>query len=386
MEAKDVKVGMKVVPTTRSINSTWEEWAHGTVQPIKFFNENGYLFVDVDCGGGEFRLNNVLGERWGDKFNASDFEPAEICVGDTVRATKGWVGAEGIVTEVDDQVVCFKSGNSAYSCDAKHVDLVRKAKKPAEPEKPWRPKIGDKVVFIDENANDSNIWPPVGTIGVFTRDDGSQNPEFTWPELGKRFCTIGKLRPATPDEIAAFKKPAYRRPTVGDWVEIVDRSDRNFGKVGVIDHITESLPYPVFVKLASSSVVPQGYDDIKLTTPPEQKPEPREFKVGDRVRDDARGYGAGVVVVNQTCKILTTIVKWDSGHRDNYTPDGRWRSGHPVTLHHIDEPVTVLRSEAEAAVRRAYCEGFGDGQKHIVGCVVKPKPTKTALAKFLEAD
>lgn len=41
-------------------------------------------------------------------------------------------------------------------------------------------KVGDKVVFVGPDRQDCH--PPIGTVGIFIRDDGTDCPEFAWPE------------------------------------------------------------------------------------------------------------------------------------------------------------------------------------------------------------
>lgn len=135
MDAKDVKVGMKVVPHSKSgYGLSWKEFL---LHPAtKSFIDCGYMTV------GEVSLSGIVLEFVGSEkrcsgFFASDFEPAEIEVGDTVRDLLR-DGEECEIAEVSNdgkQVRLFYAGRKPqmsvwWGIDT--VELVRKAKKPAD--------------------------------------------------------------------------------------------------------------------------------------------------------------------------------------------------------------------------------------------------------------
>ena len=61
-------------------------------------------------------------------------------------------------------------------------------------------KVGDKVVFVGPKGAPSQ--PPIGTIGIFVRDDGSDCPMFEWPDgtvpvgFGRSYCSYFRLERA----------------------------------------------------------------------------------------------------------------------------------------------------------------------------------------------
>lgn len=77
MKKEDVKVGMKVVPHSKTgiCPTPISSYQIGDYSPpSKFLKENGFLFVAVDKGENNFLLNENLSEN-GDFFLAEDFEP-----------------------------------------------------------------------------------------------------------------------------------------------------------------------------------------------------------------------------------------------------------------------------------------------------------------------
>jgi hypothetical protein len=214
MEAKDVKVGMKVIPSAKTIGVTYKTMDAFYRENPKLdtaMREHGFLTVyKVDNDGMSAQLSdaNGNGQQW---FSSSDLTEAQIEVGDTVRVVKCMCGGHGTGT----QGVVFESnyGGAQYGVIVKgdkkwhmpeELDLVRKAKKPAEPE-----------------------------------------------------------------------KPADRRPTVGDWVEVVEDTwcfRAGYKAVIETDDHTVGAPYELRSKDGVLHFV--SACRVKLTTPPEQKPEP----------------------------------------------------------------------------------------------------------------
>ncbi len=66
-----------------------------------------------------------------------------------------------------------------------------------------------------------------------------------------------------------------------------------------------------------------------------------QFKIGQKVKDDVRGYGEGVVTDSDGQWILVRF----KGCYQNYTSCGRWKRDHVITLH----PIEVEKAVADGA-------------------------------------
>lgn len=375
MEAKDVKVGMRVVPHSKTTKG-FDDFDKANAWNRNGGKEQGFLYVKGPAkdrsGASCFMLSAKPENSSGDWYNASDFSPAEIEVGDTVRLI--YVGKERVVSSIRDgrYYMLYENGKGGLSegpigFSAEGLDLVRKAKRAA--------------------VTDCATCKASG--------------ETRACKSGSTVCA--NFKPLQPDNLASvtvpnseIPKPADRRPTVGDWVEIVG-STCGGHPIGTIGKVMDAADIDSLAIEANGKVRYHCRKCYKLTTPPEQKP--REFKVGDRVRDDVRGYGAGTVKTLDVGGWYRVGVQFQksSGALVGlfwYTIDGRYWMSEPASLCHATEPATepatVLKSDADAAVRRAFDAGFIDGQKamksRVASTEIVPNPSKAALEKFWEAD
>jgi hypothetical protein len=245
MRTEDVKIGMKVVPS--------DEWMRscGSGKQRRVFEGQGFLFVS-HC------QKHVKGEPWfclredmgttgfgsGRSAYASDFSPAEIEVGDTVRARCS--GGYGHIAAGDEGTVQYISANNNpyvlfhVKCTdvlcmyRSELDLVRKARKPE----------------------------------------------------------IKKEEPGMKCEDCQNYKAKERRPQVGEWVEVIDKHDRHFGMRGTIHHIESCAPYPVYVEHQNGDRAPQGWDDIR----PCSTPSPVTLTISDLRRELREKYGDNIML------------------------------------------------------------------------------------------
>jgi len=79
------------------------------------------------------------------------------------------------------------------------------------------------------------------------------------------------------------------------------------------------------------------------------------FKVGDKVFDNERGYGEGVV--RRFGGFDSIIVDFKEAFNVTYTIDGRWLSHLPVTLFKKEEKMKNYYYVGQ----KVSCQGFGDG-------------------------
>ena len=130
MKAKDVNDGMKVVLHAPAINNTWEEQRQFDIGEM--YDRDGFLVVKhySDDFGGSFLLGHSDAVKTG-HWHASDFSPATIEPGDTVRATcechKVYGDAKACDPAAGTWFLVWPNGQTLRTTCA---DLVRKARKP----------------------------------------------------------------------------------------------------------------------------------------------------------------------------------------------------------------------------------------------------------------
>lgn len=264
MDAKDVKVGMKVVPHAKTRCTSWDEFEREFPRFHKFFHENGFLVVKTADSADYIHLwDGAMGA--GASFNASDFSPAEIEVGDTVRMDCCLThrGREEKVARINtargykpyeidiDGKACF--------CNEDELTLIRKAPKSPEQKKEDKPvskkprledikqgwvvlvRKGMALVALDgeyglEFRDAGQIFQGCGQCARPTNYNSDLNAKAgnsNWDIVAtKRFASayhaIRMLSaPGTInwDWHEDMDKPQFK---VGDWVEVVKRGVHNY--------------------------------------------------------------------------------------------------------------------------------------------------------------
>ncbi len=84
-----------------------------------------------------------------------------------------------------------------------------------------------------------------------------------------------------------------------------------------------------------------------------------QFKIGQKVKDDVRGYGEGVVTDSDGQWILVRF----KGCYQNYTSCGRWKRDHVITLHPIEVEKAVADGASAEDVVKATIMGYVDPNK-----------------------
>jgi hypothetical protein len=284
MDKKDVKKGIKVIPhsKTHPRYESWKSWRDNEDSSTnKFFGENGFLYVST-IDGDEFWLNTSSDKRLGECFRASDFTPATIEVGDTVQTGDEYNDECAIVVgrmtgrdgsflvefppssrfgthDGDGFNLAWGSHPTSGKCrwiNEKNLTLIRKARKPEQPEqkkedkpvskKPRLEDINENYVLKLRNGNmavamKSGHPGDSDPVGVYERRhltangqrySGKPSFEAVYGCLDEYVIVATKKMPKPSMAISAIitntepawdwtidmDKPAFK---VGDWVEVV---------------------------------------------------------------------------------------------------------------------------------------------------------------------
>jgi hypothetical protein len=251
MEAKDVKVGMKVVP-----NDGHRVWSgdHDTANSLR---KHGFLIVrQVGIYGNpdEIDLHHPEnGDIHHSGFRASDFSPATIEAGDTVRMEcdchKGQDGVvERFAKNMDGALTPHvRTSEDVWPCNMDELTLIRKARKPEQKKedkpvskKPRLEEINERYVVKLRNFGRKLAFVVVNEGGKYsTVTKGNATNPCEEVHAGPlmygdgMFCIVAtKQMECQADAIRAvmtntepvwdwtedMDKPAFK---VGDWVEVV---------------------------------------------------------------------------------------------------------------------------------------------------------------------
>lgn len=260
MRAKDVKVGMKVVPHAKTDGLSWAFFADEKDRFYQYFLDTGFLIVGARANNGSFQIGKPDEPR-GYHFNASDFEPATIEVGDTVRVNSE-SGRTGVVYSIDDGWLSMRIA-SAITCTG-HVDgftLVRKAKKHEQPEqKKEEKKMSKRLnVVVVRNVSGNHralveVLPDktieIGKVISYKLSSGSARGEVLTGVVGINADDVPSFTKTAVGDPRVYQmtedmdKPVYK---VGDGVEVVvDTVHAKVGSIGVIDLVdTSNVPYRI---------------------------------------------------------------------------------------------------------------------------------------------
>lgn len=267
MDSKDVIVGMKVIPHDKTALFTGLHTLG--CDTLRFLNEQGFLYVV--CKSGAIGADWILGPdpcvRAGDNFSASDFSPADICVGDTVRV-------KGDENEYIVKHICNgkyhaekPSGHIGhttgyFNARADELTLVRKAKPEKKEEAMF--KVGDKV--SDELHGYGN-----GKVMIMMEDGCT--PVLVQYACGLRpYTHAGQLAGDTAVALKIREEKPECTFNVGDWVEVVAHTIfHNPGfEIGTRHQIEQAdvSPLPYSVKRSNDTEWFKA-DELTPCAPPE---------------------------------------------------------------------------------------------------------------------
>jgi hypothetical protein len=220
MDKQDVKVGMKVVPTAKTIGDSWDVWMKYRAQSFRSW---GFVTVQK-LRPGYFVCDSEY-------FRASDFSPATIEVGDTVRGYSSC----GVVSAVDGNYIRVnwdsgEDGISFHPMDG--FTLIRKARKPEQPT--WKTQI-----VLDEFVGRPEVKP---SAKLTIRFDAIKPEQAAWKHVPFTMSAIDRAEQKKED------KPVSKRPRLEDINENYVLKLRN-GNMAVAmkgGHLGDSDPVGVY--------------------------------------------------------------------------------------------------------------------------------------------